>query len=418
MPVCSSGTSAPRAGVADDIILTAAVLSSILPAGAVWLEPFIGAIAGITELHLPTLCAVDPPADPGITGADILSLVTLGPGPLTASATAKLEQLFARYAWYVFCQCTSVTTPAAPTFPTAPSGLPSINPTGLVGVPAGACATYTALRLTDATVHPIMELLSGTYINYTGGPVDSSLRVPIPTGAISVQWTCANNGPGAESTATTPHWTPFLNFYTGTTFISHVASSTTLAGTTGRLGEVEQSAVAPIPSGADSFNVTASSPTAMVSNPSLTVQFFCSTGVATAPPAPCCTASDPITVGMLTQILQMVTLLQRQAAPFAYVTGTLHSGLSGTGNISVQGVLGALLNASVPARAGVESGTPETVFDIGWINFGTADGYTENRQIRTDSQVVLPTQAGLYTLIGYTLLPGVTLSVTELRREA
>jgi hypothetical protein len=132
---------------------------------------------------------------------------------------------------------------------------------------------------------------------------------------------------------------------------------------------------------------------------------------------PCCTSTDPITRATLQSILDMVTLIQRQTVPFAYISGATHSGLTGTGSISVQGILGVLLNVSVPARAGTEVGTPDTVYDCGWINFGTADGYSDRQFITSDSQVVFPAAAGAWTLVGYTFLPGVTVTITELIRE-
>jgi hypothetical protein len=113
----------------------------------------------------------------------------------------------------------------------------------------------------------------------------------------------------------------------------------------------------------------------------------------------------------------MVTLIQRQSAPFGYISGTLHSGLSGTGTVAVQGILGLLLNISIPSRAGALAGTPVSSYDVGWVNFGTSSGFEIKRLLRSDSQLVFPGVAGLWTLVGYTLLPGVTMTLTELRRE-
>jgi hypothetical protein len=113
----------------------------------------------------------------------------------------------------------------------------------------------------------------------------------------------------------------------------------------------------------------------------------------------------------------MVTLLQRQTAPFAYVSGASHTSLSGTGTVAVQGILGVLLNVSIPTRAGEVVGTPDTRFSVGWINFGTADGYGPRQFIESDSQVLFPAVNGIWTIVGYSLLPGVTMTLTELIRE-
>lgn len=114
----------------------------------------------------------------------------------------------------------------------------------------------------------------------------------------------------------------------------------------------------------------------------------------------------------------MVTLIQRQSVPFAYVSGTTHSGLTGTGTLSVSGILGLLVNAGVPTSTSDIAGTPDVRIPIGRVNFGTADGYRDRDQLVTDSQVVFPAVAGLYTVIGYSLEPGVTATFTELVRES
>jgi hypothetical protein len=113
----------------------------------------------------------------------------------------------------------------------------------------------------------------------------------------------------------------------------------------------------------------------------------------------------------------MVTLLQRQAAPFAYVSGPVHSGLTGTGSFAVQGILGLHASASGLSGIGLRVGTPDVRLEIGRLNLGTSDAYSDRVQLVLGDQVVFPAAAGLFTVVGYTLEPGVTLTVTELLRE-
>jgi hypothetical protein len=127
---------------------------------------------------------------------------------------------------------------------------------------------------------------------------------------------------------------------------------------------------------------------------------------------------DPRIVPLLERIGQLVELIQRQAVPFAYVEGDVHSGLTGNGELDVQGLIGVLLElTTVPQYVGLEDGTPDVVFDAGWLNWGNADGYSAREQIRSVDFLSLPAVAGQYTKLAYSLTPGVVATITELVRE-
>jgi hypothetical protein len=114
----------------------------------------------------------------------------------------------------------------------------------------------------------------------------------------------------------------------------------------------------------------------------------------------------------------LVTLIQRQAAPFGYINGTSHAGLTGTGSIAVSDILG--LSVSFTGGSGVigrEIGHPDTLFDAGWLNVGDASGFRSRERIRTNPWVWFPPAAGEITVVGYTLAPLVTATITELIRE-
>jgi hypothetical protein len=114
----------------------------------------------------------------------------------------------------------------------------------------------------------------------------------------------------------------------------------------------------------------------------------------------------------------MVKLIQRQAVPFAYVPGTTHTGLSGAGVIDVSGLIGAKADVTTtPDRFGREGTSPTEFFDMGFITWGTPDGWPSSFRLEHDPLVMFPRSAGLYTEIRYDLEPGVVITLTELLRE-
>jgi hypothetical protein len=121
---------------------------------------------------------------------------------------------------------------------------------------------------------------------------------------------------------------------------------------------------------------------------------------------------------MLQRILQMVTLIQRQKVPFAYVYGDNHVGISGDGELAVQGLLGVSVDVTtMPGRTGVVAGTPETLFNLGWITLGTADGWETSRRIDHDGTLMIPQAGSVFTRVGYSIPDDVVVSIRELVRE-
>lgn len=126
----------------------------------------------------------------------------------------------------------------------------------------------------------------------------------------------------------------------------------------------------------------------------------------------------PLILAKLLSIDQLVTLIQRQEVPFSYVPGPTFTGLVDSGEISVQGLLGCLVDITAGSGSvGMETGTPDQTFEAGWIAWGNADGFAQREFISNETLLSLPSAAGQYTRIGYTLTEGVTVSITELVRE-
>jgi hypothetical protein len=135
-----------------------------------------------------------------------------------------------------------------------------------------------------------------------------------------------------------------------------------------------------------------------------------------SPNVGCCPV-DSAVYSILNAIMSQVTLIQRQLAPFSYVTGAAHTGLSGTGQFAVQGLLGLSVNiTTTPARLGLTIGDPNTLWDAGWINVGTADGWGPRSFITSDPFILKPV-SGDVTLVGYSIPSDVVVTITELVRE-
>jgi hypothetical protein len=123
----------------------------------------------------------------------------------------------------------------------------------------------------------------------------------------------------------------------------------------------------------------------------------------------------------LTQQKTLITLIQRQAVPFAWITGTVHSGLTGSGSFTVQGILGLRVTyTTVPSYWGISSDNPNRYIPApGSIAFAfTAGGSEDTHWINVVDQVVLQLGDATPTLVRYHFKPGVTATITELVREA
>lgn len=404
---CSGHTSSPIPGTADSVILTSGVIQSILDAtDLAWLSPWVGYITSVITLDVPTYCSLDPPADPGLNAADLLAIISLGPGPLTQAPIAKLTQLIERVAWPLFCKCDVVSTPAI-TAPSPPADLPAVNPAGTGdGSVAAPCAVFLSGPVFKTSPPSTQSLIPN---NGPTGSLNDDLM--FPGGATNVRIITTLTAAAGSS----GHAPILVTFYA------------TNKGSLGALGGNAQFGYNETIAHTTTTDVTLTAPiggiqvtgglqaTLTTNELNVRVEVYCG-GPPGSLTSPCC-PPDPILTGKLDQVMALLTLIQRQAAPFAYITGAVHSALSGTGTFSIGSILGLLLNVSVPSRAGREAGTPITVFDCGWLNFATADGYTERFFVSSDSQVIIPKLPGIYTDIGYSFPADVTVTITEITRE-
>jgi hypothetical protein len=405
--ICSPSTSEPKPGVADAVVISSFVLAATIAKKIPWLTDAIAATATLINLHLSDFCAIDPPADPGLSGLDMVAIMTLGnanpdPGPML-----RMNQLIQRAIWNDVCQCAAggppaITLPASP-----PSGSPVLNPPSVTNQPVvGNCfaVSKTGIQNVDTLTH-----------YYTDGGDSTTLAyLPLPQGA-AYMTVCAQAGtPGAAP------YDRLFGFGMRNAAGANVSPSAFVdVGPTGSPagGPTSGCQTVAVPPTATQFNIQSGVTGTGVHTGTFNAQFSISCGgLAGQPQNPCC-PPDPTATGLLASILQMVTLIQRQAAPFAYIPGATHTGLSGTGQLTVSALLGVKVDlTTTPARLGEIAGDPVSIWEAGWINIGTADGFGPRLFISSDPMIVLPV-SGAATLIGYSIPDDVVVTITELVRE-
>jgi len=416
MPICSSGVSQPKSGVASSIVVDAPYIQSLLPAGLSWLYPYLPFMHGLQIGDVGAFCGADPPTWTVPSGADIFAFVTGGPISQVQTVNQFLQDITRAYLWYNICECASVATPAAPTAPTAPTGLPQLNPPGITGAQPGACGSVSGSGVYQ-TGHTWVDAIHNVLCGGGSDPSCDLSAVPVPTGAITARFTFTFSGTHAPTAGGNIVFV--LSWFTSA-FV-HISNSFAFnidQGSDTNFPYVGISTPITIPTNAAFVEVLASTGSFGPNTVQATVDFFCQNGTNINPGVQqCCTATDPLTNGTLQTILQTLTLIQRQIAPFAYITSTVHSGLTGTGNVAVSGILGLLANISAPSSTGLIAGTPDVRIPMGRVNLATADGYVDRHELVVESQLILPAAAGLFTSVGYSLEPGVTLTLTELVRE-
>lgn len=408
--VCSGGASAPKAGVPSSLVVDQQYIQSILPTPLNWLYPYLPYMHGLQIGDVGAFCATDPPTWSVPTSDQIYNFLTGGPIGDYNTVNQFLQDITRAYLWYSACECSSVSTPAPPSPPSAPVGLPSVNPPVLVGPAVG---------------QPCAVLLGGPMV-YAGGGNTGGLipftdfggshndDVMFPSGATNVR-IITTLSTGTSSTGNVEIVVNFFDSDQGAFGGAGGNDPVVYFETIGHTTTTDVVLVAPI--GGVQINIewsVAAGTNALDAR----IEVYCG-GPPGATQSPCC-PPDQISIGLLTQIYQLLTLQQRQSTPFAYIDGASHSSLTGFGEISVQGLIGLKLTITDagPGVLGVAAGDPETVWQAGWYRWGNADGWGPREFISSTDVLDLPTSAGVYTKIGYSLNATVEVTITELEREA
>jgi hypothetical protein len=388
-PCSGAGVGVAKSGFASLQYIGPGAIGGALAGLSGWQGAAVGATIGALTYDLTTFCPGGPPAMPTFTVSDIVALLSPIPTADRATAALKFQDFLGNVFWPLLCDCSSGTSTIG-ALSTYPSGGPQTNANTS---PAAACADTGSVALTAFDLH----LGSGNWSSTDFRGLN----------ATSVQLTTRKTPAGAG-----PHgnitWIAHWQVAPSGTFLYETSYTHTNDG-------VDHVYNIPIPAGAGyvvwEFTCTAN----QTDTANARAQFFCNYQAPIA--VPCC-PPDPALVAQVNQIYQMVTLIQRQSAPFGYVYGTNHAGLTGSGELTVADLIGVSVDVTTnPGYTGLIVGDPATIFKVGRVNLGTADGWTVSRDIDHDGSLVLPAQAGVFTKIGYTLNPGVVVAIRELVRE-
>lgn len=115
---------------------------------------------------------------------------------------------------------------------------------------------------------------------------------------------------------------------------------------------------------------------------------------------------------------QLVTLLQRYGLPFGVVTGPTHGPVNGTGTIAISRLIGvriAVTQFNAPQR--VLFGNPPYQWDLGWLSVSDGGSMLQEQRINRAQFEWYPRDSQLATVLGYALLDGVAITITELEAE-
>lgn len=418
--VCpGSGPSQPIPGLQDNLVNVgfAANFASAAP-NLGFLVP-LAAVLGVFSYHLPTFCATDPPGYPTFTAQEITDFAGNVIGANYTSFLSKAAQALATFVWYQSCQCVTGPQPTPPTPPAPPAGNPTV-----FGPPSATVTTACVSHLSLPPLHypgggapevptnppfsPSTEYdFEGTAGGGGGGPYTG---YKLPSGCVGYTVNMRNTPNGAV-----PCTWQFIIRQTG--FVSgsetQIGSGTVVSIAHGGAAQTRMFT----PAAGQIGVVVDAGPSAVNSTdiPSVDVLYYCG-GLPGSVVQPCC-PPDQSMILALSHISAQVDLIQRQLAPFAYLTGTVHAALSGSGQFAVQGILGLAVSiTTLPHALGAESGDPTSYYGVGWLNVGTADGWGP-RQWITSNPFMLRPISGDVTLVGYSLEPGTVITITELVRE-
>jgi hypothetical protein len=400
MPValCTGGTGVPNTGSAAVVDFATAALGVYLSQyGASWALRAIPFVS-LAPITLSAFCATDPPAIPTFTSAEASSMLEVKLDADFFSGISKLGDLITHLLWYQNCHCSTGTPVALPAAPAPPSGTPILQPLPVTSGPCVSAGPFgpTSVTGTTPTLTAALNFARGdvTLVRYFGTDAAGS-GSPHITASFGGTW--ARDHPNSDTGIVLPDCT----WASGASFDCRFDVPATIPG------------ISTAPTGIYGRTHASGSAVELVT---FTVEYYCGGALPGVGASPCC-PPDPATQSSLDAILAMVTLIQRQHVPFASIHGAAHTGLSGTGQFAVSGILGLAVTATtIPPRAGVIFGSPDERFGIGWVNVGTADGWGP-RQFITSSPFIWEPIGADVTLVGYSIPPDVTVTIAELVRE-
>lgn len=388
MPICAGGSQAKSTTPLWLVVGTVA-LEFLITRRFPWLGPFLTFLSPFA-FDTSGFCASEPPDFPELTPADLAGIFSGQSGP-------KLAQLAQHVLWWEFCECIGGGTPAAPVV-NPPADLPVIQP-----APYAACAEEHGEHV-DVNQWGQFDTI-GT----------AAVHKMTPAGATALRLTVTIVAQGTGSGSTRDSTASLIHFD---------AAGTQLAPSQGVLVAVTDPGMtasldyAVPPTSASYYVYTqcqpGGGPCPAGRHVAADVRFFC--GGEPNRLQPECCPPDPRLTAALERIEHLVTLVQRQAVPFAYVPQGETAGLSGNGELQVDGLIAVtVLLTTLPPYYGMAEGSPDAIFDVGWLSLGTADGFEAPRPIRT-SPMFLRVGAEV-TKIGYSFSPGIVATIKRHVRE-
>lgn len=413
--LCGGGTSSLKPGSTFNQVIAGGLISEgltlispiLLPAGLM-IDAFLW--EGSSQ------CGTDPPALPSFSADDILNLVGGVFNPAHDITLAKVKDLILRWLWFQNCQCDAVTTPAFVN-PSLPPNTSMPLPTTSAGCYNGSWTGSTPLLPAATTTNPRPNYLTlvppdgvDSQIPFASGAGPSMVR-SVPVGKYqSYKMTGTAHFPAGS--ATNASWLVNEFKADGTFITNHVFTFTPSIP-----GPLTNTFSANVLTGLiETYATLNASDPAGVPTMDLAIQWNCSGGTSGFVNVPC--PPDPAVLNLLQQIWQLLQLVQRQAVPFSLVHGDTHSALTGSGEITLQGLLGVkVLPSSIPAAVGRDIGDPDSLWLDSWLRWGNTDGWKQREFLTSSPFVSMPEYAGQWTKLGYTLRPGLTVDIVELKRE-
>jgi hypothetical protein len=370
--------------------------------GFEWLEAVVIGVE-TTAYFLPTLCATDPPSMPTFTDAEYLAALTNARGSDYDSFVSKFSDLLENLAWHAWCKCDSGAQPAGPAAPVQPSGtqpVPAVQPcftldSGFVSLP------------TIGSVSAVPILGSSADLS------DNTTAIPIPVGMTSWDATVTRSASGSNHGTITMSGAYWADNITG---LGTLGGFTSVVVTTSSAQTISQRET--IPATARFMKVSLNSATHPLDDLGR-VQII--GGCYGNPPgssvSPCFPTGD--VTSLLLALKAQVDRLQQQLVPIAYAAGTVHSGLSGAGALSISDLFGVKVAiTTLPSSYGAAGTSPTEHFGLGFITFGTVDGFRSSYRVEHNPQLMLPARASGFTDLDYDLAPGLVVTITELHRSS
>lgn len=391
--VCTGG-SEPQPLFSVAIALGPAALGRLLPRGSSWVETFLFAFGVTLNFSGSIFCVSGPPADPQLTGPELaegLEQLANGEQP---TVLPKLIQFCERFVWYAFCQCTNGQPPVPVADIPAPPDVPLINPNPPVLPPTTQpCLTYDGTPFVQNGDSAQIDFVSFPGLNPTALQVHFSPPQPFgsPLGG-SMEWQFWD-------LPTQPH--------------NLLGSHTVSVPSSGVIADF----VTSVPAGCQQYSVLiqgAGNPgPAGGINYTTTEGLYC--GVAPGQPLDLnCCPPDPAIMDTLNQILQLIRGIHGTTGPTSWVDGAVHGTLSGSGSFVLTGpAIGIRVDmVTLPSGTRVGPGVPTFFWDAGFVTpIALTSPLRGQRLVFEHESMTLP---NFTDSVGYTLLNGTTVTITEL----